>query len=191
VVGGEAAGAGSEAASLVATRQDASAYTSHGLPGRVAECRRAGAVLLFEVAASAPCRTGFQLVHEGQANSLTYIMGGCFENPFDHLFFKPRLAGERSPLQQAAQFRLAAVQAFQSAGYEVQTTRLATPPFPTLLKDGGLDELSALAQALESQTAQAGFAYLSLVPPWWNSPQVMLAFRRQLPRRKMCSSLAP
>ena len=80
-------------------------------------------------------------------------------------FLNPGWPLKEELLQQAAQFRQAAVRAFQSAGYEVQTTRLATPPFPTLLAEGGSPaELQALAQALEARAAQAGFAYLSLGP---------------------------
>jgi len=80
-------------------------------------------------------------------------------------FLDPGWPLERSRLQRAGVFREAALQAFQAAGYVVQTTRLATPPFPRLLQENfSQAEAQALAQELESAAAQAGFAYLSLGP---------------------------
>lgn len=80
-------------------------------------------------------------------------------------FINPGWPLEKSRMAQAAGFRKAALEVFQSAGYEVQTTRLALPPFPTLLAPGaGTVELVKMARELESAAAEAGFAYLSLGP---------------------------
>jgi len=81
----------------------------------------------------------------------------CFVNPGTPL--------DHSRLEHAAGFRKAACQAFQAAGYDVQTTRLAVPPFPLLLQPGtGAVGLVRLATELEMAAAQAGFAYLSMGP---------------------------
>ena len=53
---------------------------------------------------------------------------------------------------------------FESAGYEVQTVRLATIPFPQLIPDGSSDSLVELARSLEDLGLAAGFDYLSLGP---------------------------
>jgi hypothetical protein len=52
----------------------------------------------------------------------------------------------------------------ESAGYEVQTARLATTPFPHLIPEGNLDSLVELTISLEDQGLAAGFDYLSLGP---------------------------
>lgn len=54
--------------------------------------------------------------------------------------------------------------AFESAGYSVQTTRLATIPFPNLLADLQVDPLVELAREIEKLATSAGFDYLSLGP---------------------------
>jgi uncharacterized protein (UPF0210 family) len=61
-------------------------------------------------------------------------------------------------------FVASAQQAFASAGYEVQTARLATPPFPRLLPDLNPWTAVPYAQALEQRAAAAGCAYVSLGP---------------------------
>jgi len=52
----------------------------------------------------------------------------------------------------------------ESAGYEVQTSRLATVPFPHLIPEGNPDSLVDLARSLEELGLAAGFDYLSLGP---------------------------
>lgn len=88
------------------------------------------------------------------------------------VFLNPGNPLEAVRLQKAAAFRDGATQAFQAAGYEVQTTRLATPPFPTLLVPG--EEPTSLgdyAQVLEAAAKEAGFAYLSLGPALPENPE--------------------
>jgi uncharacterized protein (UPF0210 family) len=55
-------------------------------------------------------------------------------------------------------------EAFSSAGYEVQTARLATPPFPHLLPDLRPDTAVPYAQELEQRAEEAGCSYVSLGP---------------------------
>jgi uncharacterized protein len=72
---------------------------------------------------------------------------------------------EADRLKRAALFRKTASEAFRAAGYEVQTTRLAAPPFPTLLSPAaGQDELVRLAIELEAASTETGYAFLSLGP---------------------------
>jgi uncharacterized protein len=80
----------------------------------------------------------------------------CFTNPG----FPP------SPhiLDQMGRFIDIARPAFEHAGYEVQTARLATVPFPILLGKEKLLELPALAQVFEVYAKEMGFSYVSLGP---------------------------
>ena len=54
-----------------------------------------------------------------------------------------------------------AVESYTAAGYEVQTTRLATIPFPLLFESLSRDELIAAVQELERAAVAAGFP----IPP--------------------------
>jgi uncharacterized protein (UPF0210 family) len=67
-------------------------------------------------------------------------------------------------LDTAAELNARARQEFSAAGYEVQTSRLATIPFPRLLS--ALDEENAVRFAcqLEADAAARGFTYLSIGP---------------------------
>jgi uncharacterized protein (UPF0210 family) len=69
-----------------------------------------------------------------------------------------------SNLQQAADFISAARPAFEAAGYEVQTARLATPPFPNLLPDCKPENVVEFAQSLEAAVSPIGFDYLAIGP---------------------------
>jgi uncharacterized protein len=62
-------------------------------------------------------------------------------------------------------FCSAARAAFEASGYEVQTARLATPPFPTWLPE----DLASQAVRLEKLSLDLGFEFLSLGPalPQW------------------------
>ena len=59
-------------------------------------------------------------------------------------------------LQRAGAFLKAAKPAFESAGYEVQTARLATIPFPLILNRPDPEALVALARALEQAAGELG-----------------------------------
>lgn len=90
-------------------------------------------------------------------------------------FCNPKYPLDEHVIRAAGEFLAIAKAAYEAAGYEVQTTRLATVPFPTLLqRDNGIsrfDELPRLAQQLESLTQQAGIAYASLGPALPEQPQ--------------------
>ena len=74
-------------------------------------------------------------------------------------------------LDQVGAFVAGAQQAFTSAGYEVQTARLATIPFPHLLPDPRPETAISYAQTLESMAAEAGCSYVSLGPALPDHPQ--------------------
>jgi uncharacterized protein (UPF0210 family) len=67
-------------------------------------------------------------------------------------------------LQEAGDFLAQAKTAYESAGYEVQTVRLATIPFPRLLGESQIEELPRLAETLTRLLPQIGIAYASLGP---------------------------
>ncbi|TLN18269.1 DUF711 family protein, partial [bacterium] len=62
-------------------------------------------------------------------------------------------------------------QRFTAAGYEVQSTRLATVPFPIMVPTCCDDSAVILAQKLELRAAERGFNYLSLGPALPQYPQ--------------------
>ncbi len=66
-------------------------------------------------------------------------------------------------LRQASDFLAQAKSAYEAAGYEVQTTRLATIPFPQLL-NGKVDETPRLAESLSKLLPEIGIAYASFGP---------------------------
>ncbi len=73
-----------------------------------------------------------------------------------------------SLLEKAGRFRRESADAVAAAGFEVQTTRLATVPFPQLVPDptGAVD----FALALEAAAAAHGWGYVSLGPAPADSP---------------------
>ncbi len=85
------------------------------------------------------------------------------------VFCSPNWPVDEEVLRRAGQFVETAQGAYEAAGYEVQTLRMALPPFPLWLSDK--DDIPRIAQALETAVAEQGFAYLSLGPalpsePW-------------------------
>ena len=86
-------------------------------------------------------------------------------------FCNPKYPLDRKVIQKAGTFLAAAKSAYEAGGYEVQTTRLASVPFPTLLSSekirrsmNGLNDLPKLAADLADAIQQAGIAYASLGP---------------------------
>ncbi len=63
-----------------------------------------------------------------------------------------------------------AVTNFQQAGYEVQTTRLATPPFPRLFAQLDEQDMIEAIQKLEHAAAESGFAYIAVGPALLDGP---------------------
>lgn len=76
-------------------------------------------------------------------------------------FFHPRWPVNQLALQKVGIFSQQAEETFTKAGYEVQTLRLATPPFPSFLDHQ--DYVNAVTR-LEVLTHSEGFEYISLGP---------------------------
>ncbi|MCJ7432150.1 MAG: DUF711 family protein [Anaerolineales bacterium] len=73
-------------------------------------------------------------------------------------------------MRAAGEFLAKAKSAYEAAGYEVQTVRLATIPFPALL-NGKVNDLPRLADELENILSQIGVAYASLGPALIEYPE--------------------
>jgi hypothetical protein len=71
----------------------------------------------------------------------------------------------------------AARPAFEAAGYEVQTTRLATPPFPRVIGSGDPHSAVRLAQDLIAAARAAGLDYVCLGPALPEIPESYTAIR--------------
>ena len=71
---------------------------------------------------------------------------------------------DKKSLSLAESFSKEAQGVLESAGYEVQSIRLATPPFPTYIKDPTAKKVIAYALELERILIESGYAYLSLGP---------------------------
>ena len=89
--------------------------------------------------------------------SITYFCNP--KNPFDEKI-----------LRSAGDFLSRAKSAFEAGGYEVQTVRLATTPFPNLL-NGRVGDLPVIAQGLANLLPQIGIAYASLGPALIEFPE--------------------
>lgn len=79
-------------------------------------------------------------------------------------FYHPGQRDADLTLGRLARLAQAAGRRFNDAGYEVQSNRLATVPFPNMVPTCCDDSAVLLAQQLESRAAECGFAYLSLGP---------------------------
>ena len=79
-------------------------------------------------------------------------------------FCNPGWPLDKKKLQAAGTFLNEAKVDFESAGYEVQTTRLATTPFPFMLGAGKIHETPRLAAELSQLLPEIGIAYASLGP---------------------------
>jgi uncharacterized protein (UPF0210 family) len=87
----------------------------------------------------------------------------CFYNPSD--------SANGGAIHSLAQFVKQAVAAFSDNGIEVQTTRLATTPFPRLLSELKLERAVELAKRLEAQAQEHGFSYIGLGPALPEAPE--------------------
>jgi uncharacterized protein (UPF0210 family) len=85
-------------------------------------------------------------------------------------FFNPKYPLDVNALRSAGEFLAQARSAYETAGYEVQTTRLATIPFPKLL-DGKVEQAPLLAQKLSVMLKQIGVAYAALGPALIEFPE--------------------
>ncbi len=87
------------------------------------------------------------------------------------LFTNPAWPLQRKVLQTALDFIAEARSAFEDAGFQVQTTRLATPPFPHLLPDCRTPTVISFATQLEEALTASGFDYLSIGPAQPGNPE--------------------
>jgi uncharacterized protein (UPF0210 family) len=79
-------------------------------------------------------------------------------------FCNPQYPLDEKILQKAGQFLAKAKSAYEAAGYEVQTVRLATIPFPELLGDANLGKLPELTGQIDAIARQLKIGYVSLGP---------------------------
>ncbi|RME73627.1 MAG: DUF711 family protein [Chloroflexi bacterium] len=82
----------------------------------------------------------------------------------------------------AARFLADARQRFSSAGFEVQTVRLATPPFMDVVGSPEPAGLVSFARQLEAAAGEAGIDYVSIGPVMADTPRASLAPIRALPK---------
>jgi uncharacterized protein (UPF0210 family) len=74
-------------------------------------------------------------------------------------------------LRAAGNFLAQAKVAYEAAGYEVQTTRLATIPFPKLLGEKKIDDLPKLTERFSKVIQELDIGYASLGPALPESPR--------------------
>ncbi len=86
-------------------------------------------------------------------------------------FCNPKYPLDEKVIQAAGEFLAKAKSAYEAAGYEVQTVRLATIPFPKLLGEKQINELPKLAEQLEKLIQQIGVGHLSVGPALPESPR--------------------
>lgn len=79
-------------------------------------------------------------------------------------FLNPKYPSDEKMLQNAGDFIKRAEPAYQDLGYEVQTKRLATIPFPRLVLESSAGQVVRFAQELEQTASMMGYDYLSLGP---------------------------
>jgi uncharacterized protein len=79
-------------------------------------------------------------------------------------FCNPKYPLAEPVLRKAGRFLSEAKSAYEAAGYEVQTVRLATIPFPRLLGEADINKLAELTNQMDRITRQLGIGYFSLGP---------------------------
>jgi uncharacterized protein len=86
-------------------------------------------------------------------------------------FCNPQWPLDEGILQSAGEFIARAQPAYEKAGYEVQTVRLATVPFPSLINPLSASEALSFAQALEEAAGALGFNYIAIGPALPSAPE--------------------
>ncbi|HMB23225.1 MAG TPA: DUF711 family protein, partial [Anaerolineales bacterium] len=79
-------------------------------------------------------------------------------------FCNPQYPLDENVLHKAGHFLSKARSAYEAAGYEVQTVRLATIPFPQLLGKDNIDKLPELTSQMDEIARQLKIGYVSLGP---------------------------
>jgi hypothetical protein len=94
-------------------------------------------------------------------------------------------------LTKAGKFVEQAKGIFETSGYEVQTIRIATPPFPLFLHELKSDRVLSYAQQLERSIKSLGFDYLSLGPAIPSDPEsyALIPDLIQITESTFCSGL--
>jgi len=77
-------------------------------------------------------------------------------------FCNPKYPLDEKVLQKAGTFLADAKSAYEAAGYEVQTVRLATIPFPKLLGEENINRLPELAGQMDRTAQELKIGYVSL-----------------------------
>ena len=90
-------------------------------------------------------------------------------------FCNPDWPIDDSKLKQAGKFLVEAKAAFVASGYEVQTVRLATVPFPQILGVDKIGEAPRLAEQMSAAIQSAGIAYAALGPAQPATPTPLAA----------------
>ncbi len=150
LVGGEAQGAGEQAWAM---RQHTHTHPYAGRRG-VVEC---GSSRRHSIIRSRPSKTNY-LKKDERKETLKMKIRSITS------FLNPHWPLQETAVQQAGAFSAAARRAFEQAGFAVQSTRLATVPFPTLLPELTQANLNSLALQFEKQIQELDFEYVSLGP---------------------------
>src|SRR5512147_772006 len=79
-------------------------------------------------------------------------------------FCNPKYPLNEKTLQKAGTFLAEAKSAYEAAGYEVQTVRLATIPFPKLLGEENINRLPELTGHIDRIAQELKIGYVSLGP---------------------------
>ena len=86
-------------------------------------------------------------------------------------FANPGWPLNQAVLQKAGDFVAVARPTYEAAGYEVQTARLATVPYPRIMPSLKTEDVITLAQELERKADALGFGYISLGPALPDFPE--------------------
>ena len=79
-------------------------------------------------------------------------------------FSNPKYPVDEKAMKDAGAFLAEARSAYEAGGYEVQTVRLATIPFPKLLGEENIDRLPELALRIDTIAQELNIDYISLGP---------------------------
>ncbi len=86
-------------------------------------------------------------------------------------FYTPESPESEAQLSRVAKFGQSLQHAIQAEGVEVQSLRIATPPFTTYTAGKSEQSIAKLMQKLEAQVKEAGFTYLSCGPALPDAPE--------------------
>ena len=87
------------------------------------------------------------------------------------IFTDPEWPIKEDVVEKAGEFTADARSALESIGYEVQTTRMATIPFPRLFTGWDAEEVLALAVEIDEAVKSHGIDYISLGPALPDVPE--------------------